>query len=188
MKKLKWFKWLCFLMLISLLIYVYVGNLGLIRESIGQDSANEPLVELTAGNEVGQSFTYHQNNLSGVSFKLATFMRNNTGKLQVGIRELGEDRDIYQDKIEASSIKDNEFYDFRFPPIKSSKEKEYYVYIKSLDGKEGQSITAYGSDVDTYKEGDLFINGVMQNKDLTFKVFYNRTIFNFIGDRISNLF
>ncbi|AIQ43948.1 hypothetical protein [Paenibacillus sp. FSL R5-0912] len=180
---LKWVKRFLLVILLLIIIYVYVGNIGVIRDSIEQSVADKTVNELTQGNEVGQSFIYHQNNLSGVSIKLATFMRVNEGKLKIGIRRINDKNDIYQTSVEANSVRDNEFFDFRFPPIKFSKEQEYYVYIESLDSGKGESIAAYKSSMDSYKEGSLFINGSRQDGDLTFKVFYNRTIFNYIGEK-----
>ncbi|MFD5021813.1 hypothetical protein ACFWMP_23185 [Paenibacillus sp. NPDC058367] len=188
MKKLKWLKWIILAIFFCVIIYVFVGNMGVVRESIDQYVADETLSEITAGNEIGQSFSYDQNNLSGVSLKMATYMRNNDGTIQVGIREMNEENDIYQTSVKANSISDNEYFDFRFPPIKFSKGKEYYVYIKSLDSIKGKSVTAYNSSIDTYDGGSLYINGEKQNKDLTFKVFYNRTVLNYISDKIIGIF
>ena len=188
MTRSKWIKPTIITVLCLYFFYVYVGNAGLIRESLTQDKADVPLGELDKNREFGQTFHYNLNNLSGVSFKLGTYMRKNEGPLQIGIRNLGSKRDIYQTSIQADSITDNEYFDFRFPPVKFSKGKDYYVYIKSLSSAKDKSITAYSSTVDSYPGGELFINGEPQAGDLAFKVYYNRTIFSYISEKLSGLF
>lgn len=188
MTKLKWVNPTIIVVMCFYFLYVYIGNAGLIRESISQNQSDVTLGELSKNVEFGQTFHYYQNNLSGVSFKLGTFMRKNEGTLQIGIRGVGSKRDIYQTSVQANSISDNEFFDFRFPPVKFSKGNDYYFYIKSLDSQIDQSITAYSSAGESYNGGQLFINGEPQVGDLTFKVYYNRTVFTFISEKLSGLY
>ncbi|WP_379135459.1 hypothetical protein [Paenibacillus sp. sgz500958] len=188
MTKTKWVKPVFLLLLSVFFLYVYVGNAGLISESITQNQADIASDGLAAQDEYGQTFHFNKNNLSGVSFQLGTFMRKNEGTLVVGIRNLGSTRDIYQTSIQADSIIDNEWFDFRFPPVKFSKGNDYYVYIKSEDSPVDQAITAYSSTEDTYAGGEFTINGEPQPGDLAFKAYYNRTIFAYIYENISGWF
>ncbi|AKG36512.1 hypothetical protein [Paenibacillus durus] len=188
MKKWKSFKLLLLFIVALYLINTYLGNAGVVRESMEQNHDDLTLSELTAEMEFGQSFVYNQNNLCGVSIKLGSFMRQNDGDLVLGIRKFGEENDIYQTSVKANSIIDNEFFDFRFPPIKLSKNKEYYVYIKSPNGKQGSSITVYASQDDNYKDGTLYVNGKQQSGDLTMKVYYDRNIFVVVTDYLKRIF
>lgn len=164
------------IILVLLFIYVYGGNIGKMTEVIAVDG-DKNVGEINNNTEVGQSFYSTLNNLSGFSIKLATYGRVNAGHITLGIRNYGETKDIYSTTVKAESLADNTFYDVRFPPIKFSKNKEYYIYIKSTDGVDGKFITAYQSKSDVYSEGNFILNGVEQPGDLAFKVYFNKTLF-----------
>lgn len=164
------------IILVLLFIYVYGGNIGKMTEVISVEG-DQNIGEIANNKEVGQSFYSDLNNLSGFSIKLATYGRVNAGRITLGIRNYGESNDIYSTTIKAESLADNAFYDVRFPPIKYSKNKQYYIYIKATDGMAGKFITAYKSKNDAYPKGNLTINGVKQDGDLSFKVYFNKTLF-----------
>ncbi|MDY7991476.1 hypothetical protein UY286_10735 [Paenibacillus polymyxa] len=175
--KQNWFKRFTIpIILLILLVYVYGANIGKITEVIAVEG-KENVGEITDGMEIGQSFYSNLNNLSGFSIKLATYARINQGDVIIGIRKYGENSDIYSTTVKAESLPDNTFYDVRFPPIKFSKDKEYYIFVKSSGGIPGKSITAYKSTKDAYAEGYLLINGVEKQGDLAFKVYFNKTLF-----------
>lgn len=188
MKNWNWFKILIVLFVGICAVYIYAGNAGVVRQSIEQHDSDTTTGELVTHNEIGQSFYYDQNNLCGVSFKIGTYMRVNKGELILGIRELNEKNDIYQTTLKADSLVDNQFLRFRFPPIKFSKGKTYYAYIKSKNGVEGESITVYASSANTFEKGELYINGVKQQGDMTMEVYYNRSVFNVVEDKIKSVF
>ncbi|MEK5282080.1 MULTISPECIES: hypothetical protein [Paenibacillus] len=186
MKKnqLKWFKYTLLSIFIIFLIYTYVGNIGVVREYIKQDVENGTIGEFIKNSELEQSFYTDQSNLSGISVRLATYMRTNKGSLLIGIREMGSDKNIYENKIQVDSVRDNEMFDFRFPPIKFSKGKIYSIYIKSIDTEPGESITVYKSNEESYENGKLYINGNEQKGDLVFRAYYNRTIFDYLKNKL----
>ncbi|WP_342415699.1 hypothetical protein NST83_22365 [Paenibacillus sp. FSL R10-2782] len=168
------------ILIVLMLIYVYVGNIGKYSISILQETGSKTVGEITEGLEFGQTFQADVNDLSGVSIKLATYMRENTGDVTVGLRLVGDHKDIYSTTVDAKSIQDNQFFKLRFPPIKNSKGKKYYLYVNST-GTQGHSITAYKADNNPYKQGELFINNKKQAQDdLTFIVYYNKTFLDWL--------
>ncbi|SEU15368.1 hypothetical protein SAMN03159358_3656 [Paenibacillus sp. NFR01] len=183
-RRFKWVKGLGVAVFIALLIFVYVGNIGLMREGLSQDSGSSTLGELVEGTELEQSFQIDRNNLSGVSIKMATFMRKNEGDFIIALRHEGSSANIYEAKVQFDSITDNAYFDFRFPPIKFSKGKHYVVAIKSLSGEKDASISSYVSDGNVYDGGELRLNGTTLNGDLVFKVYYNRTLFDYLYSKV----
>lgn len=179
-KHLKWFKVLTITLFSLLICYTFLGNSGVIRENLSQNIEDTTVGEIVKGGEVEQTFLNDQNNLSGVTIKLATYARINSGSIVIGIKKPGSKYNIYETTFKANSIMDNQLFEFRFPPIKFSKGKVYAISIRSLDGVPGDSITAYNSTGDSYKNGSLYIGGVKQEGDLMFKVFYNRNIFDYL--------
>ena len=176
MKQNRFKRFLIPIILIVLFIYVYGGNVGKMTEVISTDGT-QPVGEITGGTEIGQTFVSSMNNLSGFSIKLATYARMNEGHVTIGIRNYGDDQPIYSTRIKSESLADNAYYDMRFPPIKFSKGKKYYIYVNSEASTAGHSITAYMSKKDTYAGGSLIRNGKVEPGDLAFKVVCNRTLF-----------
>ncbi|MCM3272397.1 hypothetical protein [Paenibacillus elgii] len=157
--------------------YVYLSNIGTVSIYVEQSKETKPVGEILSGIEIGQSFYSSANNICGISFKLATYMRLNKGKIQIGIKDMGSNDVVFISDVSTESIKDNEYLDLKFPPIKFSKGKHYYIFIKSLNGTPGNAITAYMNEEDQYKEGDMYLNGTKKTGDLVFKVYYNNTFF-----------
>lgn len=188
MKLLNWAKisrYTCVAILIFAFIYVYVGNIGKVLLATEQSTITKPVGEILEGSEIGEVFYSQYNDICGISIKLATYMRVNTGYVTIGIKEAGEQDYIYSNRIDVSSIGDNEYYNLRFPPIKHSKNNKYYIYVKSENGKLGNAITTYMNENDDYKNGDMVIDGKNVKGDLVFQVYYNRT---YIAEFINALF
>jgi len=163
--------------LLILMIYVYGGNIGTIDATIDQPLSDDIIGEISDGVEIEQTFYSPVNNISGFSIKLGTYMRENQGDIVFGIRKKATGRVIYSTRVKAESIVDNAYFDYRFPPIKGSRDQEYTIFIKSVGSPLGKSITAYRSSYNTYKEGELLVNHTKVDGDLAFKVVYNQTLF-----------
>ncbi|MDQ8733037.1 hypothetical protein [Paenibacillus sp. LHD-38] len=149
---------------------------------IDQTNDTETIGEIFKNSIVNQTFVSEQNNINGISIKLATFTRVNKGHIIIGLEDSNSGRTIYESKVNTESISDNDYYKIRFPPIKNSNGKKYNIYIKSLDGIPNNAITLYTSKNDVYSKGSFYINGVMKNVDATFQVVYNKSIFNYLLD------
>jgi hypothetical protein len=164
------------LIIILLFLYVFLGNVGKMVVLINVEGTST-VGEILDSNEISQTFIAPMNNLSGFSVKFGTYARNNSGDITIGIRRNAGGSSIYETTVQASSIADNQYYDFKFPPLKYSKGNSYLIYINSNGGQPGSSLTAYISEEDIYSSGDLFVNGVKRQGELTFKVIFNKTIF-----------
>lgn len=167
--------------ILIILVYVYGSNIGKVQPILDQSIGNHNVGEITDGTEITQSFYSPVNNVSGISVKLGTYMRQNKGKLTIGIKSYDNNRIIYSTTVKAESIIDNNYFDYRFPPIKNSKDNKYNLFIYSEGSSNGDSITAYISNQNIYKHGNLYINGSELQGELVFKVHYNKTLFNLIG-------
>lgn len=170
-------KFFVFVVIMLLFLYVYLGNAGKVVEMILQTSGKSNVGEIQKGVIIEQSFHSEENNINGFSVKFGTYMRVNQGEIILGIKEK-TGRVIYSTNIKTESLADNQYYNYRFPPIKHSKGKEYLLFIESLDNLPGQSVTVYSGENDPFKEGSLFINSKeVKDTDLVFSVFRNKTLF-----------
>lgn len=121
------FKRIFFLVLLLLLIiFVYVGNIGKIELSIDQSLSNDTVGGISDGIEIEQSFYSSVNNISGFSIKFGTYMRENSGDIVIGIKRAKTRKIIYSTTVKAKSIVDNAYFDYRFLQLRYLKEKSIF--------------------------------------------------------------
>lgn len=141
-----------------------------------QDTFDKPIREIVQGMTVGQTFRSHQDNLNGISIMLATYARKNNQDIIFHLKEsLTVKSDIFSATFNTATLKDNAFYDIKFPSLKDSKEKKYYFEIESPKAKPGDAITIWSSVKPVYSDGELLLNGEKSPGALTFKTYYQGT-------------
>jgi hypothetical protein len=133
-----------------------------------QQNAGSTLGEITSDKTIVQSITLFKNNFSGIEISLATFGRSNVGTITFILKD-SENNVLNSATEKLEGIKDNSGYKLTIPVIHSSRNKRYLIEIKS-DAQSGQAITAYTSKDDLYPYGDLYVNGIKQKNDLTFRI------------------
>lgn len=144
-----------------------------------QIKCDKVIGEIVKNVEVGQTFKSNKNNLDAISLKLATYARNNDKDIIFGIREKNKAKDIYTCKFNAKVVQNNALKTFKFKPISNSKNKEYYIYLKSDDSKAGNAITVWYNDSNLYNDGEALLNNKKIKGDLIFQVHnYDQSIGN----------
>ena len=138
---------------------------------IVQNKAEKPIGEIVENVSVGQVFKSQHNNLCAIGIIFATYARQNHGHAIFVLKD-GKGKIIFKQTFLIDDLIDNAEYIFYFPPIKDSKGKKFYFYIKSLDSKPGNAITVWMSVEDTYKDGYAIKNGKPLEGDLCFKTYY----------------
>lgn len=130
--------------------------------------------EITAGSKIVQTFTPSKPGVHRIDLMLATFARKNHGKIIFHLKENLTGDDVYYKTEDISKIKDNSWYTIYFPQFNDSMIGErIYLVIEAPESKPGDAITIYSSKNDTYKMGELYINGQPTGKDLTFRTCWN---------------
>ncbi|WP_426350478.1 DUF2142 domain-containing protein [Alloiococcus sp. CFN-8] len=163
---------LILIFLISYPFYEVISKIIDQREYInqGQLSSAGTVGEILAGDIVTQSFKSEADKITSVEVLISNYYRTNKSTLEFGIKEEGSNSNLRTVTIDTEFLRDNEYYTFDFEPIENTKGKSYNFYIKSIDGYKDNSITLHKSEEDTLKSGNLYINGIEQTGDLTFKV------------------
>jgi hypothetical protein len=137
-----------------------------------QEESNFAVGEITEGVEIGQTFYCSHNHLTRIKVMLATFKRKNNHEVIFHLKKSPADNDdIYTERFDASSILDNAYRSFDFPPIPDSKGKSFYFSLESPHSKTGDAITAWAMDANRYHKGALYINRKKSKGDLRFKTY-----------------
>lgn len=138
-----------------------------------QEGSDFNVGEITEDTEIGQTFYCSHNHLARIKVMLATFNRVNSEEVIFHLKRSPADKkDIYTEKFNASSIVDNTYRSFDFPPIPDSKEKMFYFSFESPMSKKGDALTLWANSIDIYKKGSLYINQKKSDGDLRFITYY----------------
>lgn len=81
--------------------------------------------------------------------------------------------DIYTEEFHASTVTDNAYRSFDFPPVSDSKGKMFYFTFESPQSKSGDAITIWSSNTGKYNKGSLYINGKEAEGDLRFITYFS---------------
>jgi hypothetical protein len=128
--------------------------------------------EILPGTSHGQTFTASTNGLSGVATLLATMARTNKGRMRFRLEQLDPSRLIVEEPFEMESVADNQWREFRFPPLADSQGKRYRLTIEALDAAAGNAITIWYASGNAYRGGERLINNAPVQGDLTLRLFY----------------
>jgi hypothetical protein len=137
-----------------------------------QVKCNNHAGELIAGTEVGQTFKFSQDGLYRVDVSVATFARSNEGKIMIELRQDSENGQVLvNQRVDVSTLPDNEYFTFTFPQIKNSGGKTFYIGLIGIDGEPGNAITVWLNDNDVYASGTAFSNKSPIKGDLCFRTY-----------------
>lgn len=130
-----------------------------------------PIGPIVSECNVIQSFFATSDLLKEIDIKVSTFNRVN--KCNATLLLYDEKMSVIEkQKINCETLKDNEFYKFKFSPIKNSLGNKYYLEIRT-DGDFNNNIVVWATEYDEYSEGELLLNQQIVDGDLNMKVFYD---------------
>jgi len=174
-----------FLFLVVVFLYAFLVKLPF--ASTEQPFFNRSVGEIYGQREVGQIFESTKNDLSAVSFKVATFggRENNKDVIFELRREISDKESLRTVTVNASNFVDHQFYQFNFSPIADSKNQNFYASLRSPESSEGNAVTIdYKSDevyggknlamivLNDGRTGDFKNGAIKANNDTAFKVTY----------------
>jgi len=145
------------------------------------ETCNQPVGELIAGSEVGQTFQVTGDGLYRVDISMATYARTNHGRLRLELRSAPDDpRVLAWQEIDVSTMADNREVPFQFAPITPSAGRSFYVSMQGLDGAPDNAVTAWVNSNDVYRAGSVWRNRRPDGGDLCFRA-YTQTALEEVG-------
>jgi len=174
MRKRRFIAWIFILAVIVSAIILFSLTLPRKVAVPNQLKNDMPAGEIYGEMEIGQTFEAKGNNLSAIEVLLATYNRKNTGEFIFHLQEEpGSKEDLFNYKGDISKLKDNKYFRFRFPEIKTSKAKEFYFYLEAPQSRPGNAVTIWSNSEDLYREGEKMVDGGSAQGDLVFKTLYD---------------
>jgi len=132
-----------------------------------------PVGEIRGDQTLGQSFRAEYPGLYRVDLLLATWARTNTEEVLFHLRKGAIDgQDLVTISFDGSSVEDDSYRSFLFPPLDNSSGENYWVILFSPHSRPGDAITAWYSTGDIYPEGERYEGGTPADGDLAFRLYY----------------
>jgi hypothetical protein len=137
-----------------------------------QTGNNVPVGELVAGHRFGQTFRAPFSALYRVDVVLATYARQNHGRVLFHLATDIEGPDLATVEIEAAEVRDNASHRFVFEPIADSAGRGFYFYLEAPEAAPGNAITVWETDFDSYPGGQAYVDDQPTEGDLRFTAYY----------------
>jgi hypothetical protein len=138
----------------------------------GQSDRSQPPLELSAGENLGQTFTTRQNGLAGVEVYLSPRVPG-SGKILLKLFKTPQDTEpLVESSLLISSVTFPGWYEIPFPARPEANPADFFFALQ-IEGT-GQVAVA-GSAGASYLEGSAYQNGQpLQDAQLTFQLVYDR--------------
>lgn len=141
------------------------------------EKANSNLGELIDGTSVVQTFVPKLEYIRGIDVRFSTFGRTNSGEITVSLKRADNGEILWQDKVDASSLKDNSWRSMRFDKAIRTDElggSSLEVCLDVSGSEAGGSVTVGCQQTGIDPENILTVNGkVVENTGLCVSVRQN---------------
>jgi hypothetical protein len=131
--------------------------------------AEVPDGEIIPGRKYFQTFTSECAGLSFLEILPATYTRAITSTLNVRIRDLDADQQLFDRALPGADITDSQWLRVSFDPLPDSKGKHYRISLSSADARPGNAFGVWRTATDAYSEGEAAINSQPLQADLVFR-------------------
>lgn len=136
---------------------------------------SEVVGEIRKGVTVSQSFMADRD-FAGVMLYVATYGKQSYSNIYVELENVATGEIVARRTCYASQMRDNSYFSVIFDHTIPVKEKtQYQVNITSSTGRFGHPVTIWSTADDSYKDGNLSINGETKSNDLLFEIVYEGT-------------
>ncbi len=123
---------------------------------------------LTRASTVGQVFHCSIDGLDQIGVMFTTYNRYNNSHIVFRLRNLNDPaRDLFTQRIPASSLRHNTYHIFKFPP-QESLGRDYLFLLEFPDATESQAVSCFYTVSDTFPGGNAILNNQTLPGDLTF--------------------
>jgi hypothetical protein len=137
-----------------------------------QTGSNVLAGELVGGRHIGQTFQAPFSGLYRVDVVLATYARQNEGRVVFYLQDEVEGSELATIEIDAAQVHDNAPYRFTFEPVTNSGNRVFYFYLDAPEATPGNAITVWETDFDSYPSGRAYIDDQPTDGDLRFTAYY----------------
>lgn len=131
--------------------------------------------DLVGDTTIGQTFTAYQAGLEAIEVKVHLPNNQSDQPLTLHLREGVEaTQDLRQVTISTAGLTDRAWARFSFDPLPASRLKDYYFFVEGSSATTSDGISLYYGPPEAYLDGALYLSGQPQEKQLAFRLVYNR--------------
>lgn len=159
-----------------------VNQLACEGQPVNNNVDPTPPQEIREEQIIGQTFVAPRDGLNRIDILLQTYGRRNIQDVTLRLLEVptGQDNplegsEVFQTSFNASTVRDQAWRTFSFPPVASSTGKTYLITLDSPESSPGNAITIGGIERDLYVPGGAFLGAVPVAADITFRVCFQMT-------------
>ncbi len=171
----KFIKKICLFLALILVVCLVVNQNVSNRERCTEHVVSSATVgEIVAGRTIAQSVQVKSSYLYGFSLRFATYGKVITSHVRVVLQD-ESDAVLFDRTFNASILKDNQFYEFRFDePLSGVKNQSLRISVSSPDAVPGNALTIWSSNENSYQDGVLSMDGtVAESSDISFQLFHS---------------
>ena len=144
--------------------------------------AEKPIEEITK--PVTQTFTSECNDIAGVDLLFATYARQNSGSLNISLRDETTHTLVFEEDVNVAKLKDNKWVSFRFPFIQNVSGNKFSLTLLPQGSAPGNAVTVWSTASDIYTQGEL--HGMEGSGDLVFRYICRYGVVNEIRNIYNN--
>jgi hypothetical protein len=127
------------------------------------------LGEIVPGTKLFQTFTSECAGLNRLRLFLTSYDRTNTGTLQVRLKDLDAEQQLFDIAIPAAEIANNQWHEVSFEPLPDSRGRQYRITLAAPGAEPGNAFGIWRSDKDVYPGGTVLINNKPIQSDWVFQ-------------------
>ena len=164
--------------ILILLLCLFAGKALAYNLSINQLTYSYEAPTTTVGgiwnaSEMRQTFVSTKRNVSGFSLRFGTYARTPEGTVTVSLVDAStsEEKILFTETFDATTLIDNEFKDFNFDPVSNCKNKTLAIVV-TADGVDNSPVTLWCSESNVLNNGALAITGATTDQDLNIKLYH----------------
>jgi hypothetical protein len=137
-----------------------------------QDLSEETVGRLVRGKTIGQYFYPGSEPISGIAVRFGLYHGKATGRLRMHLRDSHKsEKDIATAEIDASRLRDNEYFLFTIDPVKAPGNKMLYFFIELVEGTADAGPAIWRSSIDNSVVGPHHVNQRPRRGTLSFSVY-----------------
>ncbi|MBN1992368.1 MAG: hypothetical protein JW953_06660 [Anaerolineae bacterium] len=168
---------LIFIMLLggglALILAKGLDLLGYEGQIVNAEILNLDELEIQGDFIIGQTFVAPRDNLQRIDVVLRNYGRKNTHDVTFYLKPSPDSAEVlYQETFNASTVGNNQWRTFEFPPLPDSAGKTFFFYFASPDSIGGDAISVGGATGDFYDEGNAYLILGPAEGDLAFRTHY----------------
>jgi glycosyltransferase involved in cell wall biosynthesis len=137
-----------------------------------QDLSEETVGRLVRGKTIGQYFYPGTEPISGIAVRFGLYHGKSSGSLRFHLRDSHKsEKDIATAEIEATRLRDNEYFLFTVDHLQAPPNKMLYFFIELVEGSAEAGPAIWRSSIDNSVVGPYFLNHRPRRGSLSFSVY-----------------